>query len=130
MSVQIQGDMLALDGNLCRTIRSQAAAFQARFPSHRIELIARIAEEFDGLKGHRVRCELRTAISDRQQIIVREARKSAEDAINAAFSEIKKKFRQTRLKLNSRSDDETPSSPESAPVPNPPRHRLPPQQVA
>jgi hypothetical protein len=98
MSVEIQGDMLALDGQLCRTIRSQAEAFQARFPSHRIQLIARIAEEFDQLKGHRVRFELRTSVADRQQIIVREARKSAEDAIAAAFTEIKKKFRQMSLR--------------------------------
>ncbi|MBK1649312.1 hypothetical protein CKO36_12010 [Rhabdochromatium marinum] len=97
--------MLALDSHLCRHIRSQAEAFQARFPSHQIALIARIGEEFDALKGHRVRCELRTSVAHRQQIIVRAARKNAEDAIAAAFSDIKKKFRQTSLRLKTRTSD-------------------------
>ncbi|WPL18541.1 hypothetical protein Thiowin_03614 [Thiorhodovibrio winogradskyi] len=104
MHVEIQGDMLALDGQLCRHIRSQAEAFLARFPSYRIELIAHIGEEFDALKGHRVRCELRTSVADRQQIIVRQARKSADDAIAAAFVEIKKKFRQMSRRLNNYSN--------------------------
>lgn len=100
MSVEIQGDMLALDGHLCRRIRSQAEAFQASFPGQQIALVARIGEEFDALRGHRVRCELSTSLTERRQIIVREARKSADEAITAAFSEIKKKFRQMSLRLN------------------------------
>lgn len=102
MSVEIHGDLLALDGHLCHHIRSLAAALQTRFPGHPIKLIARIGEEFDLLNGHRVRCELSTSMPERPQILVREARKSAEDAITAAFSEIKKKFRQMSLRLNTR----------------------------
>jgi ribosome-associated translation inhibitor RaiA len=102
MTVEIQGDLLALDGTLRRRIQSQAEALQARFPSHHIDLLARLGEEFDHLSGHRVRCELRTSVAARQQIVVREARKNAEEAIAAAFGEIKKKFRQMSLRLNRR----------------------------
>lgn len=94
MTVQINGDLLALDPGIRQAIHRHASALEARFPSHDICLTTRIAEEFDPLNGHRVRCELAAAVDKRQHLIVREARKTAEEAIAGAFDGAKRKFRQ------------------------------------
>jgi ribosome-associated translation inhibitor RaiA len=93
MSVRISGDFLALDDRIKRLINQQAQAIQNSFPGRDYEIQARIAEEFDQLNGHRVRVELRITSSERQQVIVREAQKKAEEAIKSAFSNLKPKLR-------------------------------------
>lgn len=98
MSVRISGDTLALDKRLRRLIESNTASIQQSFPNRSVEVTARIAEEFDPLHGHRVRCELVATASQRQQIIVREAHKKPEDAIRAAFAGLKSKLRRLRFK--------------------------------
>lgn len=98
MSVRISGDTLALDKRLRRLIESSAAAIQQSFPNRGVEVQARIAEEFDQLHGHRVRCELIATAAERQQIIVREAQKKPEDAISAAFAGLKNQLRRLRFR--------------------------------
>lgn len=93
MSVRISGDFLALDDRIKRLINQQAQAIQTSFPGRDYEIQARIAEEFDQLNGHRVRFELVVTSPDRQQVIVREAQKKAEESINIAFSSLKPKLR-------------------------------------
>lgn len=98
MSVRISGDTLALDKRLRWLIESQTAAIQQSFPNLGVVLQARIAEEFDPLHGHRVRCELIVTAGERQQIILREAQKKPEDAIKAAFAGLKSQLRRLRFK--------------------------------
>ncbi|ESQ12884.1 MAG TPA: Fis family transcriptional regulator [Chromatiaceae bacterium] len=96
MSVRISGDTLALDRKIVRRIERHTQALEKSFPSQEFEICARIAEEFDSLKGHRVRCELVTTTPERQQVIVREAHKKPEDAIDSAFAGLKPKLRRLR----------------------------------
>ncbi len=98
MSVKLTGDTLALDRKIRGTIEELATQLRSRFPSQAIDMTARIAEEFDQLNGHRVRFELIASLTDRQQIIVREARKSAEDAMASAFRGLKGKLRRISLR--------------------------------
>lgn len=98
MSVRISGDTLALDRKIVRRIKRHTEALEQSFPTQPVEIEARIAEEFDQLKGHRIRFELVTTTPDRQQIIVREAQKKAEDAIDAAFAGLKPKLRRLRTR--------------------------------
>jgi ribosome-associated translation inhibitor RaiA len=98
MSVKLTGDTLALDSGIRGTIEEQATQLRSRFPGQAIKMTARIAEEFDQLNGHRVRFELIASLADRQQIIVREARKSAEEAMASAFRGLKSKLRQISLR--------------------------------
>lgn len=98
MSVRISGDLLALDKRLQRMIKTQAAAIQSSMPSQDISIQAKIAEEFDQLHGHRVRCELVATSAERQQVIVREAQKRPEEAIKAAFTGLKTKLRRLRIR--------------------------------
>jgi ribosome-associated translation inhibitor RaiA len=96
MSVRISGDTLALDRKIRRRIERHSRALEQSLSTLALDIHARIAEEFDPLKGHRVRCELVTTTKDRQQVIVREAQKKAEDAIDAAFAGLKPKLRRLR----------------------------------
>jgi len=98
MSVRITGDLLALDKRVQRMITSQATAIEQSFPNRKFDIQARITEEFDQLHGHRVRCELVATSPERQQVVVREAQKKAEDAIKAAFTGLKPKLRRLRLR--------------------------------
>jgi hypothetical protein len=98
MSVRITGDLLALDKRVKRLIAEHAQAIHASFPGREYEIQARIAEEFDQLKGHRVRVELVVTSPEHQQIIVREARKKAEESIKAAFVSLKPKLRRLGIK--------------------------------
>lgn len=98
MSVRITGDTLALDRKLGRRINRLAADLTQSAPTEELDLQVRIAEEFDQVKGHRVRCELVATMSERRQIIVREAHKKAEDAIDAAFGGLKTKLRRLRIR--------------------------------
>jgi ribosome-associated translation inhibitor RaiA len=98
MSVRITGDTLALDRKLGRRINRLAADLTQSAPSQELDLQVRIAEEFDQVKGHRVRCELVATLSAKRQIMVREAHKKAEDAIDAAFSGLRTKLRRLRIR--------------------------------
>ncbi|WP_295542638.1 HPF/RaiA family ribosome-associated protein [uncultured Thiohalocapsa sp.] len=98
MSVRITGDTLALDRKLNRRINRLAADLGQSAPDQPLDLQARIAEEFDQLRGHRVRCELVATLPGKRQIIVREAQKKAEDAIDAAFGGLRTKLRRLRIR--------------------------------
>jgi ribosome-associated translation inhibitor RaiA len=102
MSVRISGDTLALDRKLVRRINRHADTLRQAMPNHSpgqpLDLQVRIAEEFDQLRGHRVRCELIANLSPRRQIIVREAQKKAEEAIDTAFSGLKSKMKRHRIR--------------------------------
>jgi ribosome-associated translation inhibitor RaiA len=90
--------MLALDRKLVRRINKHADPLTQSAPDQQLDLQVRIAEEFDQLRGHRVRCELVATLSEKRQIIVREAHKKAEDAIDAVFSGLKIKLRRMRIR--------------------------------
>lgn len=98
MSVRISGDMLALDRKLVRRINRLADTLTQSAPDQQLDLQVRIAEEFDQLRGHRVRCELVANLSAKRQIVVREAQKKAEDAIDTAFGGLKTKLRRMRIR--------------------------------
>jgi ribosome-associated translation inhibitor RaiA len=98
MSVRISGDTLALDRKIKQRISRHVTALEQSFPSQEFDIHARIAEEFDQLHGHRVRCELITGSAERQQVIVREASKRAEEAIDTAFTGLKSKLRRLRTR--------------------------------
>jgi hypothetical protein len=108
MSVRITGDLLALDKRVKRLITQHAKAIQESFPGREYQIQARIAEEFDQLKGHRVRVELVVTSPDRQQVVVREARKKADESIQAAFVSLKPKLRRLGLK-RTRPEAQSPS---------------------
>jgi ribosome-associated translation inhibitor RaiA len=96
MSVRITGDLIALDKRTQRLVKSQTAALQQSFPNRQFDILARLTEEFDQLRGHRVRCELVVVAPDHQQVIIREAQKRAEDAIKSAFTNLKSRLRRLR----------------------------------
>jgi hypothetical protein len=85
--------MLALDASIRSIIEGQAERLAARFPDREIRTEARILEEFDPIRGHRVRCELRIDLPDRRQIVVREAKREAAEAVTAAFAAAKPQLR-------------------------------------
>jgi ribosome-associated translation inhibitor RaiA len=96
MSVRITGDTLALDRKIVARIHQHMDNLEQSLPSQQFDVQAKIAEEFDQLHGHRVRCELVSMSAERQQVIVREAQKKAEEAIDAAFTGLKAKLRRLR----------------------------------
>ncbi len=98
MSVRITGDMLALDRKLVRRINRHADTLTQSAPDQQLDLKVRIAEEFDQLRGHRVRCELVANLSAKRQIVVREAQKKPEAAIDTAFAGLKTKVRRMRIR--------------------------------
>jgi ribosome-associated translation inhibitor RaiA len=99
MPITISGDTLALDKAIRRQIENEAQRLAERFPEERIDARARISEEFDPLHGHRVRCELRADLGQGRQLIVREARKDAAEAIRAVFVAARRNVRQLRRRL-------------------------------
>jgi ribosome-associated translation inhibitor RaiA len=107
MSVRISGDFLALDQRVKKLINQHAQAIQDSFPGRRYDIQARIAEEFDQLNGHRVRVELIAISPDRQQIMVREAQKKAEESIKSAFTSLKSKLRRIGLKRSQQQSSAT-----------------------
>ncbi len=98
MSVRITGDMLALDRKLVRRVNRLAEELTQSAPDQQLDLQVRLAEEFDQVRGHRVRCELVAILSAKRQIIVREAQKKAEESIDTAFSGLKTKLRRLRIR--------------------------------
>ena len=98
MSVRITGDMLALDRKLVRRINRLATELSKAAPDQQLDLQVRIAEEFDQVRGHRVRCELVATLSAKRQVIVREAHKKAEESIDTAFSGLRTKLRRLRIR--------------------------------
>jgi ribosome-associated translation inhibitor RaiA len=99
MPIQISGDTLALDAAIRRQIESEADKLAQRFPGERITARARIGEELDPLHGHRVRCELRADLGRGRQLLVREARKDAFEAIREAFGTARRNLRRMRRPL-------------------------------
>jgi hypothetical protein len=85
-NLHIGGDLLAMDRGLRRLIETEARALEARFPNQSILWRVQIAEEFDPARGHRIRCEIDATPGERRQIVVREFRKEAREAITHAFA--------------------------------------------
>lgn len=99
MPITISGDTLALDKAIRRQIESEAQRLAERFPEERIEARARISEEFDPLHGHRVRCELRADFGRGRQLVIRDARKDAAEAIREVFGTARRNVRQLRRRM-------------------------------
>ena len=97
--IKISGDTLALDRKICRQIEQEAKKLALRFPEECIDALARINEEFDPLHGHRVRCELRANLGQGRQLVVRDARKDAAEAITEVFGAAKRSLRRLRRRL-------------------------------
>lgn len=91
--VHISGDTLALDRAIRERVEAGAAGLQQRYPDLPMELRVRIAEEFDQLHGHRVRCELVATAGKGRQVVVREAQKDAMAAIAGVFTSAKRQLR-------------------------------------
>lgn len=96
MLIQIGGDTLALDRDIRTHIETEAAKLAARFPGEDLDARATIQEEFDPLHGHRVRCELSAKFAHGRQIVVRDACKTAKDAINQVFGVAHRNLRRSR----------------------------------
>lgn len=96
MFMKIGGDTLALDGAIRGQIESEAQKLADRFPDERIEAHVTIQEEFDPLHGHRVRCELSAKVGSGRQMVVRDARKTANEAINEVFTAARRSVRRLR----------------------------------
>ncbi|NKN34152.1 HPF/RaiA family ribosome-associated protein [Marichromatium bheemlicum] len=96
MSIKIGGDTLALDADIRRQIESEAQKLEDRFTDERIETQATIQEEFDRLHGHRVRCELCIKLAQGRQVVVRDASKSANEAIAGVFGAARRSVRRVR----------------------------------
>lgn len=99
MPITISGDTLALDKAIRRQIEAEAQQLAERFPGERIEARARINEEFDPRHGHRVRCELRADLGQGHQLVVREARKDAAEAIREVFGAARRGVRRLRRRV-------------------------------
>jgi ribosome-associated translation inhibitor RaiA len=99
MPIKISGDTLALDKAIRRQIESEALKLSQRFPDEQIDALARINEEFDPLHGHRIRCELRANLGQGRQLVIREARKDATEAITEVFGAAKRSLRRLRRRL-------------------------------
>jgi ribosome-associated translation inhibitor RaiA len=99
MPIKISGDTLALDKAIRRQIENEAKKLALRFPDEQIDALARINEEFDPLHGHRVRCELRANLGQGRQLVVRDARKDAAEAITEVFGSAKRSLRRLRRRL-------------------------------
>jgi len=97
MVQKIGGDMLALDADIRRQIESETRKLTDRFPGEQFDTQVTIKEEFDQLNGHRVRCELSARLSSGHQVVVRDARKSAADAIEEVFNSARRSVRRLRL---------------------------------
>ncbi|SDW47102.1 HPF/RaiA family ribosome-associated protein [Thiocapsa roseopersicina] len=100
MLIKIGGDTLALDGDIRRHIETEVAKLAARFPGEDLEAKATIQEEFDPLHGHRVRCELSAKIAHGRQIVVRDARKTAKEAIDEVFGLARRNLRRARRQIS------------------------------
>lgn len=96
MLIKIGGDTLALDADIRRQIETEARKLAERFPDEPIEGRATIQEEFDQMHGHRIRCELCMKLAHGRQVVVRDARKSAADAINEVFASARRNVRKLR----------------------------------
>ncbi|MBK1719549.1 HPF/RaiA family ribosome-associated protein [Thiocystis violacea] len=96
MVLKIGGDMLALDAAIRRQIESEARKLADRFPGEPIEAQFTVQEEFDQLHGHRVRCELSTKLGSGRQVVVRDARKAASEAIAEVFAAARRNVRRSR----------------------------------
>lgn len=111
MVLKIGGDTLALDAEIRRQIESEAQKLSDRFPGERIDAQVTVQEEFDQLHGHRVRCELSAKLSSGHQVVVRDARKSAKEAIDEVFTSARRRVRKVRRQSVV---DIAPASPTSA----------------
>lgn len=96
MCMKIGGDLLALDADIRHQIEAETQKLADRFPDETFDLQCSIHEEFDQLHGHRVRCELSTKLGSGRQMVVRDARKSASEAINEVFASTRRNIRRLR----------------------------------
>ena len=95
-NLHIGGDLLALDRSLRRLIVAETRQLRERFPDQTVDLRVRIGEEFDPARGKQIRCEVVASLVDRRQVVVREFRKEARQAITEAFAAAKVQRRRLR----------------------------------
>lgn len=96
MCMKIGGDMLALDADIRHQIEAETQKLADRFPDETFDLQVSIQEEFDQLHGHRVRCELSAKLGSGRQMVVRDARKRASEAISEVFNTTRRNIRRLR----------------------------------
>lgn len=96
MCLKIGGDTLALDADIRHQIEAETQKLADRFPDETFDLQCSIQEEFDQLHGHRVRCELSAKLGSGRQMVARDARKSASEAISEVFSTTRRNIRRLR----------------------------------
>jgi ribosome-associated translation inhibitor RaiA len=102
MLIKIGGDTLALDGEIRRHIEDEATQLATRFPGEELQALVTIQEEFDSLHGHRVRCEVSARTAQGGQVVVRDARKTAREAIDGAFGLARRGLRRARHRVEVR----------------------------
>jgi len=101
MEISITGDALILQTSIRERIEADAHSFANRFNNKPTKIEVKLEEEFDQVRGHRIRCGLSTSLGDRRQILVRESRKKPEDAIAAAFTAAKRTVRRLAVSRSS-----------------------------
>ncbi len=94
--MKIGGDTLALDADVRRQIESEMRKLADRFPNDQMDAQVTIQEDFDPVHGHRVRCELSARLASGHQMVVREARKTAGEAIVQVFTAARRSVRRLR----------------------------------
>lgn len=96
MPIKIGGDTLALDAEIRRRIESELRTLADRFPDEQFDAHVTIQEEFDPLHGHRIRCELSAKLGSGRQMVLRDARKTAAEAISEVFGAARRSVRRLR----------------------------------
>ncbi|QIK37092.1 Fis family transcriptional regulator [Caldichromatium japonicum] len=96
MVLKIGGDMLALDAAIRQQIEKEGSKLMERFSDELSEAQFNIQEEFDPLRGHRVRCELSAKLGSGQQMVMRETRKLPNEAITGVFDAAHQALRRLR----------------------------------
>ncbi|EXJ13729.1 HPF/RaiA family ribosome-associated protein [Imhoffiella purpurea] len=96
MPIKIGGDTLALDADIRRQIELEVKKLADRFPDEQLDAHVTIQEEFDPMHGHRVRCELSARLCSGRQVVVRDARKKASEAIQEVFTAARRSVRRLR----------------------------------
>lgn len=97
--VQLQGDFLALDPAIRAQVQAEAAQLQSRYASEPLGFRVRIQEELDPVHGHRVLCEVVPTLADGRQVMVRERRKKAPEAVSAVFASLRMQLRRVLRRM-------------------------------
>lgn len=96
MPIKIGGDMLAMNAGVRRQIEEEAEKLNGRFPGEYLDQQVTIQEEFDQLRGHRIRCELTITTGAGKQIMVRDAAKELKPLIEQVYSNARRSIVKAR----------------------------------